>query len=78
MDMKQPPKTPSMAQAFVDFLRNAAGMSPQQTPGRYSDLGAERTSGNVASTGLKVRAAEAGMTPEEYMRAQQAQQQMPR
>jgi methylphosphotriester-DNA--protein-cysteine methyltransferase len=63
-------KTPGALQAIVNALRNVAGMQPQQTPGRAMQVAPGRD--------IQIRAAEAGMTPEEYLRAQQMQQQMPR
>jgi hypothetical protein len=63
-------KTPGALQAIVNALRNAAGMQPQQTPGRAMQVGPGRD--------IQIKAAEMGMTPEEYLRVQQMQQQMPR
>jgi len=61
-------KTPGALQAIVNALRNVAGMQPQQTPGRAMQVGPGRDT--------QIRAAEMGMSPEEYIRAQQAQQQL--
>jgi methylphosphotriester-DNA--protein-cysteine methyltransferase len=69
MDPKQY-QTPGALQAIVNALRGAAGMQPQQTPGAAMQIGPGRD--------IQIRAAEMGMTPEEYMRAQQAQAQQPR
>jgi len=71
-------QTPGMLQALVDALRNKMGMGPQQTPGPATDLSAQRQMGDVASRGLQVEAAQAGMSVPEYMAWKQAQQQMPR
>jgi hypothetical protein len=72
-------QTPGMLQAIVNMLRRGGGQGPQQTQGRAQSLSAQNQMGDVASRGLQIAAAEAGMTVPEYLAAQQQQQlQQPR
>ena len=72
-----PQPTPGMLQALVNYLRQGAGMGQQQTPGPATSLSAQNQMGDVASRGLQVEAAQAGMSVPEYMAARQQQQPQP-
>ena len=72
-----PQPTPGMLQAIINMLRRPSGLGDQQTPGPATDLSVQRQMGDVASRGLQVEAAQAGMTVPEYMAARQQQQAQP-
>ena len=61
-------------QMIIEALRNKVGLDQQQTPGRATDLGVERQVGDVASRGLQIEAAQAGMSVPEYLAAKASQQ----
>ena len=65
-------KTPGALQMIVNLLRRGAGTGDQQTPGRAMQIAPGRD--------MQIRAAEMGLTPEQYMeqerQRQQAQQPM--
>ena len=61
-------KTPGALQMIVNLLRGGAGLGQQQTPGRAMQIAPGRD--------IQIRAAEAGMSPEEYMAREQQMQQV--
>ena len=61
-------KTPGALQMIVNLLRGGAGLGQQQTQGRAMQIAPGRD--------IQIRAAEAGMSPEEYMAREQQMQQV--
>ena len=60
-------KTPGALQMIVNLLRGGAGLGAQQTPGRAMQVAPGRD--------IQIRAAEMGLTPEQYMAQEQQRQQ---
>jgi hypothetical protein len=61
-------KTPGALQMIVNLLRGGAGLGQQQTQWRAMQIAPGRD--------IQIRAAEAGMSPEEYMAREQQMQQV--